>query len=104
MKSATISFGQSLVQADLERADEAAERCDLLLAVGSTLSVYPVAAMVLTAERAGARIVIVNAGPTDMDDLADVVVRGSISDALPLIVGSDPPAEQGNAGSGRIVD
>ena len=86
LKSATISFGQSLVEADLERAFDAAASCDLLLAVGSTLSVYPVAAMVPTASRAGARIVIVNAEPTDMDDLADAVVRGSISEVLPALV------------------
>jgi NAD-dependent deacetylase len=87
LKSATISFGQSLVGEDLDRAFAAASSCDLLLAVGSTLSVYPVAAMVPTARQAGARIVIVNAEPTDMDDLADVVVRGSISAVLPQIVG-----------------
>jgi len=87
LKSATISFGQSLVPEDLDRAFAAAAACDLLLAVGSTLSVYPVAAMVPTARQAGARIVILNAEPTDMDDLADVVVRGSISELLPQIVG-----------------
>jgi NAD-dependent deacetylase len=87
LKSATISFGQSLVPDDLDRAFAAAAECDLLLAVGSTLSVYPVAAMVPTASRAGARIVVVNAEPTDMDDLADAVVRGSISEVLPQIVG-----------------
>ena len=87
LKSATISFGQSLVEADLDRAFEAAAACDLLLAIGSTLSVYPVAAMVPTARQAGASVVIVNAEPTEMDDLADVVVRGSISEVLPTIVG-----------------
>jgi NAD-dependent deacetylase len=87
LKSATISFGQSLVPEDLDRAFASAAACDLLLAVGSTLSVYPVAAMVPTARQAGSRIVILNAEPTDMDDLADVVVRGSISEVLPQIVG-----------------
>jgi NAD-dependent deacetylase len=87
LKSATISFGQSLVPEDLDRAFAAAASCDLLLAVGSTLSVYPVAAMVPTARQSGARVVILNAEPTDMDDLADVVVRGSISELLPAIVG-----------------
>jgi NAD-dependent deacetylase len=86
LKSATISFGQSLVEEDLDRAFAAAGSCDVLLAVGSTLGVYPVAAMVPTAKRAGARIVIVNAERTEMDDLADVVVRGSISDVLPQII------------------
>lgn len=86
LKSATISFGQSLVDADLERASEAARACDLLLAVGSTLSVYPIAGMVPIAAAAGARLVIVNGGATDFDDLADAVVRGSISEVLPELV------------------
>ena len=89
LKSATISFGQPLVEADLDRAFEAAATCDLLLAIGSTLSVYPVAAMVPTARQAGASVVIVNAEPTEMDDLADVVVRGSISEVLPEILAAD---------------
>ncbi len=82
LKSATISFGQALRPHDLERAELAAESCDLLLAVGSTLSVYPAAAMVPTAVRHGAAVVIVNGGPTDMDDLADVVLRASITPTL----------------------
>ncbi|MFP6654265.1 MAG: Sir2 family NAD-dependent protein deacetylase, partial [Myxococcota bacterium] len=53
LKSATISFGQGLVGEDLERADEAAREADLLLAIGTTLSVYPIAAMVPTAKEAG---------------------------------------------------
>jgi NAD-dependent deacetylase len=90
LKSATISFGQSLIEADLERSFDAAAGCDLLLAVGSTLSVYPVAALVPTAQRAGARIVIVNAERTEMDDLADAVLRGSISEILPALVTPNP--------------
>jgi NAD-dependent deacetylase len=86
LKSATVSFGQSLDPGDLLRAEQAAQECDLLLAIGSTLSVYPVAAMVPMAEQAGAAIVIVNAEPTEMDDLADVVVQGSISDILPALL------------------
>jgi NAD-dependent deacetylase len=85
--SATISFGQSLVAADLERADEVARSCDLLLAVGSTLGVYPIAGVVPIAKRAGAAIIIVNGQPTEMDELADVVLRGSISEVLPALVG-----------------
>jgi len=86
LKSATISFGQALVAEDLERAHEAALRCDLLLAVGSTLSVYPAAGLVPTAFQAGAPVVIVNGGPTEFDEIADVVVRGEISGVLPAIV------------------
>ena len=87
LKSATISFGQSLVPEDLDRAERAALACDLLLAVGSSLSVYPAAALVPTAKQAGARVVIVNAEPTPFDMIADAVLNGSISEVLPAIVG-----------------
>jgi NAD-dependent deacetylase len=86
LKSATISFGQNLVVEDLVRSEEAARRCDLLLAVGSTLAVYPAAGLVPTAHRAGARVVIVNGQPTEHDAIADVVVRGPIGEVLPAIV------------------
>jgi NAD-dependent deacetylase len=89
LKSATISFGQGLVPEDLARAQQAAYACDLLLAVGSTLSVYPVAGVVPVAKRAGARVVIVNAEPTAMDDVADAVLRGTIGQILPTLVGLD---------------
>jgi NAD-dependent deacetylase len=87
LKAATISFGQGLVEDDIARADRAARECDLLLAVGSTLGVTPAAYMVPTAKSVGARIVIVNAEPTEYDYLADVVLRSSISEVLPAIVG-----------------
>lgn len=86
LKSATISFGQSLVAEDLERAETAARTCDLLLALGSTLSVFPVAGVVPAAKRAGARIVIMNGSPTEMDELADVVVSGPLGMTLPRVV------------------
>ena len=85
LKAATISFGQSLVADDLSRAHTAASRCDLMLAVGSTLSVFPIAGVVPVAKEAGARVVILNAEPTAMDDIADVVLRGSISAILPRL-------------------
>ena len=79
LKAATISFGQSLVADDLTRAHTAARDCDLMLAVGSTLSVFPIAGVVPVAKEAGARVVIVNAEATAMDDLADAVLSsGSI--------------------------
>jgi NAD-dependent deacetylase len=86
LKSATISFGQALVQADLLLAQRASERCDLLLAVGTKLSVYPIAGVVPIAKEAGARVVIVNAEPTEMDTLADAVLRGPISLLLPRLI------------------
>jgi NAD-dependent deacetylase len=87
LKSATISFGQSLVAEDLDRADAVARSCDLLLAVGTTLAVYPIANVVPVAKSSGARVVIVNAEPTDMDHLADAVLRESISEVLPVLLG-----------------
>ena len=86
LKSATISFGQGLVERDLARAFAAAEQCELLLAIGTTLAVYPIASMVPIAREAGARIVIVNGEATEMDAVADAVLRGSISEILPALV------------------
>ncbi len=88
LKSATISFGQNLVPGDIARAEAAARRADMLLAVGSTLSVYPVADVVPVARMSGARIVILNGSETAMDHLADAVVRGPIGALLPRIVGA----------------
>jgi len=93
LKSATVSFGQSLVTADLVRAEAAARSCDLLLAVGTTLTVYPIADVVPVAVSHGAEVVIVNGEPTAMDDLADVVVRGSISEVLPAVVEGISPLD-----------
>jgi len=87
LKTATISFGQGLVPEDLARVDAAARRADLLLAVGTTLGVYPVAGVVPLAKFHGALVVIVNGGPTEMDDLADVRLEGSIAELLPAIIG-----------------
>ena len=85
LKSATISFGQQLVPAVIDRAMRVADEADLLLAVGSTLQVYPVASAVPRAKAAGARIVIVNAEPTRFDDIADAVIQQRIGDVLPAI-------------------
>ena len=85
LKSATISFGQSLDPVVIDRAMRAAERADLLLAIGSSLQVYPVAGAVPLAKTAGARIVIVNAEPTPFDDIADAVLRNPIGEVLPAI-------------------
>lgn len=85
LKSATISFGQALVPAVIARAMDAAKDADVLLAVGTSLQVYPVAAMVPAAKAAGARLVIVNAEPTPFDEIADAVCRGHIPDVLPTV-------------------
>lgn len=87
LKSDAILFEQSLVPEDLARAERAASACELLLAVGTTLAVYPAAGMVPIAKRAGARVVIVNGEPTEMDHVADGVLRGPIGELLPAVVG-----------------
>ena len=91
LKSATISFGQMLDPAVLAAAEAAAVDCDLLLAIGSTLTVYPAAGLVPLSKQAGARLIIVNAQPTPFDGIADSVVDGSISDVLPSLVATSGP-------------
>ena len=87
LKSATISFGQQLVQEDLQRAYLASEGCDLFLAVGTSLVVYPVADLPRVALEAAARLVIVNAEETPYDRAAAAVVRDRIGEVLPTVVG-----------------
>jgi len=85
LKPDTISFGQALVPEVIERAMQAADEADLMLAVGSTLQVYPVAHAVPVAKSRGARVVIVNAEPTQFDSIADAVVREPIGSVLPQL-------------------
>ena len=85
LKSATISFGQALVPAVIERALRAAQEADVLLAVGTSLQVYPIAGAVPAAREAGAKIVIVNAEPTPFDGIADAVLNDPISEVLPRL-------------------
>jgi NAD-dependent deacetylase len=86
LKSATISFGQPLVPEVIERAMQAASEGDLFLAIGTSLQVYPVAGAVPRAKSAGARVIIVNAEPTPMDDVADLVIQQRIGDVLPALL------------------
>jgi NAD-dependent deacetylase len=88
LKSATISFGQSLDPDVMARAEAAALDCDLLLAVGSSLTVHPAAGLVPIAKQSGAALIIVNADPTPYDRIADVVLRGPIGELLPALVGT----------------
>jgi NAD-dependent deacetylase len=87
LKSATISFGQSLVAEELQRAEKAASSADLFLAIGTSLTVYPVAWLPERALAAAARLVIINAERTPLDDRAHAVLRGQIGEVLPAIVG-----------------
>ena len=89
LKSDTISFGQALVPHVIDRAMRVAEEADLMLAVGTTLQVYPVAHAVPIARSNGARIVIVNAQPTQFDNLADAVLREPIGQVLPRICAAE---------------
>jgi len=86
LKSATILFGEGLTPGIMERATQAATEADLLLAVGTSLQVYPVAGVVPAAKSAGARLVIVNAELTPFDRIADAVLQQSIGDILPKLV------------------
>ncbi len=86
LKSDTISFGQALVPEVIERALRVSEESDVLLAVGSTLSVFPAANCVPRAKAGGARVVIVNGDETGMDRYADHLLTGAIGDILPALV------------------
>jgi NAD-dependent deacetylase len=86
VKSATVSFGQSLGPAVLQQAIGATQDCDLFLAVGTSLSVYPAAGLCDLAQARGARLVVVNAEPTPYDGQADAVLRDPIGAVLPALV------------------
>ncbi len=82
VKSATISFGQPMPEAEMERAHDAARRCDLMFAVGSSLVVYPAAAIPLLARKNGAKLVILNREPTEADAYANLVVHDEIGPVM----------------------
>jgi NAD-dependent deacetylase len=86
LKSATISFGENLVAADLERAHLAAEQSDVFLALGTSLGVYPAAALPGTALRSGACLAVMNAQETPYDDQATFVVREELGTSLTALV------------------
>lgn len=82
VKTATVSFGQSMPDAEMRRAADLARSCDLFLAIGSSLVVWPAAGFPLLARNSGARLVIINREPTDFDEMADLVIRHDIGDTL----------------------
>jgi len=88
IKTATVSFGQSMPADAMRRAEELTKRCDLFLAVGSSLVVWPAAGFPLMAKRNGAALVIINREATDFDELADLVVRNDIGDVLGPFIAS----------------
>lgn len=87
VKSATISFGQAMPEEEMARAAAAARACDLFLAIGSSLVVYPAAGLPMAAKRSGAKLVILNRDPTELDDHADLVLNAEIGPTLGRIVG-----------------
>jgi len=89
VKTATVAFGQSMPPAAMIRAEEAILACDLCLVAGSSLVVYPAAGFPELAKRRGARLVILNREPTDMDPIADLVLHREIGDTLGSVVGNN---------------
>ncbi len=88
VKSATISFGQSMPEVEMRRATELAQHCDLFLAIGSSLVVWPAAGFPALARNCGAKLVIINNEPTDQDEIADLVIRHDIGETLGPFVGN----------------
>ncbi len=86
VKTATISFGQAMPVAELARATQESEACDLFLAMGSSLVVYPAAGLPVLAKRNGAKLVIVNREPTDMDEIADLVLHEEIGPLMRAVL------------------
>ncbi len=82
IKTATVSFGQAMPAAAMERAEQLTKRCDLFLAIGSSLVVWPAAGFPLMAKRNGAALVIINREPTEFDDIVDLVLHDDIGDVL----------------------
>ena len=89
VKSATISFGQAMPEPAMRRAQDLALSCDLFLAIGSSLVVYPAAGFPVLAKRNGAKLVIVNREPTDLDDMADLVINGDIGAVFEGFIATD---------------
>ena len=87
IKTATISFGQAMPEAEMDRAREATLAADLFIVLGSSLVVYPAAGFPTLAKRNGSRLVIVNREPTDQDELADLVINAEIGATMSRTVG-----------------
>ncbi|MDC2965259.1 NAD-dependent deacetylase, partial [Gammaproteobacteria bacterium] len=86
IKTATISFGQPMPEKEMMRAQNEAANCDLMVAVGSSLVVYPAATIPLLGKQSGAKFVILNNEPTEMDQYADLVINASISETFDAIL------------------
>ncbi len=82
VKTATISFGQAMPELEMEIAQRECQHCDLFIAIGSSLVVYPAAGFPLHAKRNGSKLAILNRDPTDQDSYADLVLNREIGDTL----------------------
>lgn len=82
IKSATISFGQAMPELEMKAAEELTKLCDLFIAIGSSLQVYPAAGFPIMAKRIGAALIILNREPTPLDDIADLVIHDEIGKTL----------------------
>ena len=89
VRPAVVWFGEALPLQALDKAQKASEVCDVMLVVGTAGSVYPAAGLARLAARMGAKVIIVNPAPSELDDAANVIVRESASVALPFILGTD---------------
>ncbi len=85
IKTATISFGQAMPQIEMQIAQRVSMKCDLFICLGSSLAVFPAADLPLLAKETGAKLVIINNEPTQMDHLADIVINEDISEILSRI-------------------
>ena len=86
LRPGVVWFGEALPEIALFRADEAAGNCELMLVIGTSGLVYPAAGLADVARRAGARVVIINTAPTELDDLADCVLRRKAAECLPSLL------------------
>ena len=102
IKSATISFGQSMPEREMTRAQAAIESCDLCIVAGSSLQVYPAASFPEYAKRGGAGLVIVNREATPLDSLADLVLHAELGPTLSFVADLNPqPPGGANPGAAR---
>lgn len=87
VRPGVVWFGEALPYLALDAAQQAAEQCDVMLVVGTSGAVYPAAGLPAAARRAGAKVVIVNPGPSEIDDAAHVLLRGTAAELLPKLLG-----------------
>lgn len=91
IKTATISFGQSMPVREMKLAEEETMACDLFIAVGSSLVVYPAAGFPLLAKQNGSKLVIINRDPTELDRYADLVIHAEIGETFEAVLSDEAP-------------